>query len=74
MTKLAKVKNEPGLVRDLKTGAITATPDELTKYRTTKARMLKEKERDRKIQCLTSEVNDLKALVRELIERIQPND
>ncbi len=67
----AKIKQAEGLVRDLRTGAIlTSDPKEYDSFRIRKARKLVEQRREREFQSLKNEVEDLKAMVAELLHNL----
>jgi len=69
-----KIKGHEGLVRDVQTNAIISNEDDQLKtYRLQKALKLKEVQRDKEISLLKNEVKDLKAIMLEVLEKIQNN-
>ena len=67
----AKIKDDPSLKRDLRNGALIGTPEHLDSYRKKKARILKERDRDREILEMKNEVSDLRQLVGELLTNLK---
>lgn len=70
MNNLAHVKDNPDLKRDLRTGTLVTTHEELENYRKQKAMRLKEIDRDREFKTLKNDVKDLKELIRDLIGKL----
>lgn len=69
MTQYAKVKDDSSLKRDLNNGSLVADPHELNAYRARKAKLLKERDKEREFRELKNDVNDLKDLLKQLLEK-----
>lgn len=66
-----KIKGNDTMVRDGRTGAISATEEEYLKYKQRKASYLKEQQREREFQSLKVEVEMLKDILNRMLEASQ---
>lgn len=75
MTRLIKVENSPGLVRDPTSGAIlNINTTEIATAREVKARRLEQKQKQAElvndVNMLKSEMNDIKSLLQQIVEKL----
>ena len=70
MVNYAIVKDDPSLKRDMQSGVLVGVPEELEVYRKNKAKLIAERDKDRKIRELESEVKDIKSLLVEILDRL----
>lgn len=63
----ASVKDDPTIKRDMRTGSLVSTPDELEAYRKRKVKLLAERDRDREFREMKNELKDIKQLLGDLL-------
>ena len=74
MAKYAKIENDPSLKRDMETGVLIGTRTELEVYRKNRAKIIHERERDRKISSIENEMRDIRQLLNELLTKLSGQD
>lgn len=66
-----KIKDQEGLVRDATTGAIlNNSPQDLEIFRKRRAKILKERDRDREMNTMRNEIKDLRSMLVEIYEKV----
>lgn len=71
MTEEAKVIGHDGLVRDLRTNTIVNSDEAaLVAFRNKKIQKLMEKQREREFQTLKNDVNDIKSILAEILQKL----
>ena len=71
MPEEAKVVGHDGLVRDLRTNSIVNSNEAaLVAFRNKKIQMLMEKQREREFQTLKNDVNDIKSILAEILQKL----
>lgn len=71
MPEEAKVVGHNGLVRDLRTNTIVNSDEAaLIAFRNKKIQTLMEKQREREFQTLKNDVNDIKSILAEILQKL----